>query len=175
MRRFVIPAIVIAFLGATPAIAQRIYPKPFREYSTKAAYLDFSARPNLCSGQILDNGLICVKDLAKEQKSEKQVAFMSLMFDMDEPFATMITIRTFEVEPNNANIAYKAIIRRFVALTKSDLPLLLAFVKKDGSVSVDTTYGDFPPQFSAEKELLSILEERKGEIRKLMEALSKTR
>jgi hypothetical protein len=175
MKVFTAIVFATAIFGTSPAIAQRSYPEPFREYSKNVAYLDFSIQPNICNGQILDKGLICIKDITKETKYAKRVAFIRLLFNLGNDAANIITIQTFELEPNNSNVAYKVIIRRTWFLSKSDVPLLLVFVKKDGSVAVDTTYGDFPPQYSAEKESYKILEEYKGEIRKLIAVLNKAR
>jgi len=175
MKTFVASVIATALLSSSsPVIAQNTYPKPFRAYSNNAAYLDFSAQPDICNGQILDKGLICIRDITKETKHARRLAFLRLASNPGKDTANIITIQTFELEPNNSNVAYKVIIRRIWILSKSDLPLLLVLVKKDGSVAVDTTYGDFPPQRSAEKESYKILEEYKGEIRKLIAALNKT-
>ena len=173
MKIFTTIVLATAILGTSPVIAQNTYPKPLREYSNNAAYLDFSAQPDICNGQILDKGLICIRDITKETKYARRLAFLRLVSNLGKDTANIIAINALELKSNNSNVAYKVFIRRFWFLSKSDLPLLLVYVKKDGSVAVDTTYGDFPPQLSAEKESYKILEEYKGEIRKLIAALNK--
>jgi len=173
MKIFTTIILATAIFGTSPVIAQNNYPKPFRAYSNNAAYVDFSAQPDLCNGQILDKGLICTRDIAKETKHAKRVAFLRLAFNLDNDLANVVSIHAFELKPNNSDVAYKVTIRRFWSLSKSYSPLLLVSIKKDGSAAVDTTYGVFPPQYSAEKESYKILEEYKGEIRKLIAVLNK--
>ena len=124
MKIFTTIILATAIFGTSPVIAQNNYPKPFRAYSNNAAYVDFSAQPDICNGQILDKGLICIRDITKETKYARRLAFLRLVCNLGKDTANIITIHAFELKPNNSNVAYKVFIRRIWFLSKSDLPLL---------------------------------------------------
>jgi hypothetical protein len=96
----------------------------FENIQNNAAYLDSSAQPDICNGQILDKGLICIRDITKETKHARRLAFLRLASNLGKDTANIITIHAFELKPNNSNVAYKVFIRRIWLLSKSDLPLL---------------------------------------------------
>ena len=171
MKYFSIVAIVAMLLSATPVVAQSASSKQFRAYSGETEYFEFN--DTRCDGQILNDGLICVLNLPEDRRPETRSAALTLFYE--RALSTFTTIRVSEIDTNEANIAYLIIIRDYVGGTKSDVPRLRAVIKTDGSVSIDTAYGEYPPQFSAEEESRSLLKSHEGEIRKLISALAQTR
>lgn len=171
MKYLALTAILTTLLSVTPAVAQSTSSERFREYSTSGIqYLNFSSNADLCNGQVLDNGLICVMDLPQEQLA-RRLAVLKLLYGESPVLRTLTTVQVFEIAPNEADTSYVVIIRDYIATTNSDVPRLRAAIRLDGSVSVDVEYGEYPPQFSAEEESRNMLERYEGEIRKLMAAL----
>ena len=171
IKHLAIATIFTILLSISPAIAQSTSSETFREYSDGKHYFNYGSDPNLCSGQVLDDGLICVIDLLEEQRPEDRLASL-IISNLNLGISTHI--RVFEVDPNEANIVYVVLIHDIIPVTDSNVPRLLATVRSDGTLSVDPDYGEYPPQFSAEEESRSMVERYQGEIRRLISALVQT-
>ena len=155
MKSLAIATIFTILLSISPAIAQSTSSETFREYSDGKHYFNFGSDANLCGGQVLDDGLICVEDLPEEQRPKDRLAVLNIA-NLELGIST--SVRVFEVDPNEANIAYLVVIHDIIPVTDSNVPRLLAMVRSDGTVSVDPDYGEYPPQFSAEEESRSMVE-----------------
>lgn len=176
MKYLSIVAMVAVLLSAIPVVAQSTSSKQLREYSDDAErevqYVEFN--DTRCDGQVLNDGLICVLDHPEERRPEKRSAVLRLFYPIGA-LSILTTIWVSEIDSNEANIAYLVTIRDYIDATKSDVPRLRAAIKTDGSISIDTDYGEYPPQFVPEEESVALLKRHEGEIRKLISALSQTR
>lgn len=158
MKQFVIPAIVVTLLSATPAIAQKVVPDD---------YLNFSSYPTLCDGQILKDGVICVKNFSETQsKYISRNARLIFVSRIDETTRIYEMVRVDEIRTNEAGIAYVVTIDWINNLTKMKQQIARTVVRKDGSTRVDPKYGEY-----GQVDAVMWLERRNKEIRLLVSAL----
>jgi hypothetical protein len=153
MRWFVIPTIVITLLSAVPVIAQNPVSKN---------HLNFRSKPTLCGGQIVKEGLICIKNLSESQGKDTQR--VAMIFDLGHE--AIFIIKVYEFRPNKIGVSYVIKIDMFVEITNSKVPIAQSFVKKDGTTLVDPKYGEYGP-----KEAVENLKKYDEEIRLLLSAL----
>jgi len=105
----------------------------------------------------------------------------SLYIDPNLLSRTLTTIRVIEMESNPANLAYSVFVDDRTLPNQFnpdgfDRPLLFLSVRNDGTVAINTDYGEYPPQFDQEEEEAGrILNIHQGSIQQLINALMQTR
>lgn len=169
-------------LGTAPGLAADQISSPLlAQASNHSRPIDFAANPELCSGQVVSNGQICVIDLPANQRPSQRLAIMSsLRTDPHILSRTLTTIRVIEIEPNPANLAYSVFVDDRTLPNQFnpdgfDRPLLFVSVRNDGAVAIDTDYGEYPSQFDPEEEANRLLNVHQGSIQQLINALMQTR
>jgi hypothetical protein len=173
VKSFVSVTMLSILLSLTPAMAQNVSQKQIQEYSDEHnGTVSFDFRDSSQCDQVLDNGLICIDVLPEEQRPQRQSARLVLIYTVGA-ITTVTTVKMYELEQNENNVAYAVTVHDYYDNNKTNIPRLLAFIKTDGSVGVDPTYPEFPPQFSPEEESFQVLERYAEEIRKLRSALAR--
>jgi hypothetical protein len=170
MKELIITTLSLFLLSSFSVNAESNNLKPFRRYSNGAEYLDLNSRSNLCKGKIVEKGLICITKINLRNKLNQPIAFMHLRYKTGD-IQSLVTIQAVKLVPSQNNIANIVTIRRFIEITKSEHPMLLVTIDNDGTISVDSTYGEFPEQFSPKEESMNLLKEYQEEIRKLVLSL----
>ena len=118
----------------------------------------------------MENGLICVTKENLGNKPNQPVASMHLRYSYND-IKSVVTIRAVKLVPSQNNVASVITVRRFIEITSSNHPMLLVTINNDGKASVDSTYGEFPEQFSPKEESMNLLKQYQEEIRKLLLSL----
>lgn len=138
-------------------------------------YIIFSDSPNSCAGQLVDDGRICVVEFPQEQRPFHRVARLGI----SDSIVSFETLNLIEFEPNEANIAFLFVMDRHVRSSllepSTKFPVVRAYIRTDGAVSIDSDYGEFPPGFSPEEESARMVEMHRAEIQMLISALMETR
>lgn len=143
--------------------------------------IDFAANPDLCRGQVVNNGQICVTNLPATQRPGQRLATMGYLYTDPNLFTrTVTTIRVVEMEPNPANLVYSVFVDDRTLPNQFnpdgfDRPLLFLGIRNDGSVAINPGYGQYPPQFDPEEEANRLLDLHQPAIQQLISALIQTR
>ncbi|MGB3310486.1 MAG: hypothetical protein WBG32_06495 [Nodosilinea sp.] len=170
-----------AVLGTVaPAIAQAP-PLLLAQGTNGRQPVDFSATPDLCSGQVVSNGRICITSLSTDQRPALRLATQGQMFTDPNLFTTTVTtLRVVEMNTNPSNVAYLVFVddttlpNRF-SPDGFERPLLSLSVREDGAVALDLDYGEYPPQFDQQEEADRLLNVHQADIQQLITALIQTR
>lgn len=166
--------------GIAPAIAQT--PSPLLAQGAGGRQpIDFAANPDLCSGQVVNNGRICITTLPAAQRPGRRLATQIYLFsDSNLLTRTLTTMRVVELEANPANVAYLAFVDDRTLPNRFnpdgfDRPLLSLRVREDGAIALDLNYGEYPPQFDQREEANRLLNLYQADIQQLINALIQTR
>lgn len=172
---------LLTMLGSTPSLATDQAPSLFlAQASSRSRPVNFEDNPELCSGQVVNNGQVCVIDLPADHPGQR-LAMMSSLFTDPNIFSRILTtIRVIEMEPNQANLAYSVFVDDATLPDRFnpdgfDRPLLFLIVRNDGAVAINTDYGEYPPGFDQEEEANRLLNLHQGNIQQLINALRQTR
>jgi hypothetical protein len=143
--------------------------------------IDFAANADLCSGQVVNNGQICVTNLPATQRPGQRLAMMGYIYTDPNIFTrTVTTIRVVEMESNPANLVYSVFVDDRTLPNQFnpdgfDRPLLFFGIRNDGSVAINLDYGEYPPQFDKREEANRLLNLHQPAIQQLISALIQTR
>ncbi|MGP1383504.1 MAG: hypothetical protein ACTS2F_08075 [Thainema sp.] len=173
---------LVALSSATPSLATDQSLSPLlAQSSNHSRPVNFEANPELCSGQVVSNGQICIIDLPATQRPGQRLAMKSSLFTDPNIFTRILTtIRVIEMEPNQDNLAYSVFVDDATLPDQFnpdgfDRPLLFFSVRNDGAVAINTDYGEYPPGFDQEEEANRLLNVHFEDIQQLINALMQTR
>lgn len=185
-----------AVLGGTvPAIAQA--PSVLLAQAEDRPAFNFETNPNLCGGQIVNGGNVCITNDPASQTGGRRSAMMLYLKNIaaDNPFfllaedpSTMVNSVTFtvvqvtELAPNESNLLYAAVVDERTLSTQGeadqvDRPLLMVGIRSDEVVGINANYGQFSPYVAPNRTEMAnhLLAKHQAAIQQLINTLNQTR
>lgn len=128
--------------GVAPAIAQPSPPSTRLAQAEERPSFNVETNPDLCGGQIVNGGNVCITDDPTNQSGGRRSAMMLSWKNITTSSVTFIVVRVTELVPNEADLLYSAVVdERTLAsqgnVDQVDRPLLMAGIRNDGTVGIN--------------------------------------
>lgn len=166
--------------GVAPAIAQPFPPSPRLAQAEDRPAFNFETNPDLCTGQIVNGGNVCITDDPNNQSSGRRAAMMLYWKQITTSSVTLTVVRVTELAPNEANLLYAAVVDEKTLPNQDDVdrvdrPLLMAGIRPDGTIGINANYGQYPPNVDRMEEANRLLGQHQAAIQQLINTLNQTR